>query len=571
MSTLTPLLEASPSLAESPYQPSASISYLPADAALFAVMMEHAAARPAAMPVVAGIGVPAAGLPDKAGEPGAKEAYADEQLEELAASMGIPRDLARLLLDSTRPADLAGASPGHSLTGRLLTDEDLILSSRSTATGDVPEYSNGPAEPSSTSGQSAGSVPPDSYSWLLSSLGPGRSNVERLLPEDAVTRDPQPVGAGLSVRIANPSRGNGIDPNSGAAALQDRHADGPAALMAWPGTGERMSPAPSMQAATLQDPRFGTEMDAAVPDLGVRVEGGEAQDHFEAVNRVSVDATPDTSIEWTGQSRVLQGQWAATGWEKRITESPEWNEIPNALPDLAPPSPGDKTSMGMADQKGNGLAAGQSGVSLGERTSSSTLGDDIGAGERWILALREADVPPMPMRDIVPSSAPGGAVTPANGTSLSGPTSLRLPDRNDPDGRAAFMREVADRMVVQIREQDWNVNLSLSPEGLGGMTIQLAFEGNALSATISATHSETRALVQEGLPQLRNQLESAGITVGEVSVGTMLGGQTDQSSLFRERQAPTGRENRLSGRSAYGEAPDVPRPTSHEGQLDVFV
>jgi hypothetical protein len=571
MSTVTPLLEASPSLAESPYQPSASVSYLPADAALFAVMMEHAAARPAAMSAIAGTPMPAAGLPDKAGESGAKEAYADEQLEELAASMGIPRDLARLLLDSTRPADRAGASPVHSLIGRLLTDEDLLVSSRSTATGGVPEYTHRPAEPSSTSGQAAGWVAPDSYSWLLASQGPGTSDTERSLPEGAVTRDPHPVGAGLSALVAHPSRGNGVDTNTGQAAPQDRHADYAAALMALSGTGERISPVPSMQVATLQDHRFATEVDATVQDHAVRVEDGEAQDHFEAVIRVSVDAAPDTSIEWTAQSRLLQGQWAAAVWEKRITESPEWNEIPNAPPDLAPPSTSDKTSMGMAEQKGNGLAAGQSGLSLRERTSSSNVDNDNGAAERWILALREADVPAMPMHEIGPSSASGGAVTPANGTSLSEPASLRLPDRNDPDGRAAFMREVADRMVVQIRDQDWNVHLSLSPEGLGGMTIQLAFEGNALSATIAATHSETRALVQEGLPQLRNQLESAGIAVGEVSVGPMLGGQTDQSSPFRERQVPTGREDRLSGRAAYGEDPDAPQPTSHDGQLDVFV
>ena len=74
-----------------------------------------------------------------------------------------------------------------------------------------------------------------------------------------------------------------------------------------------------------------------------------------------------------------------------------------------------------------------------------------------------------------------------------------------------FADAVAQRVLGQIRDDNWSVRMQLQPADLGTMDIDLTLRGNAVAATVGVANGEVRALLESGLPRLRESLESAGL------------------------------------------------------------
>jgi flagellar hook-length control protein FliK len=83
----------------------------------------------------------------------------------------------------------------------------------------------------------------------------------------------------------------------------------------------------------------------------------------------------------------------------------------------------------------------------------------------------------------------------------------------------AFADAVAQRMLGQIRKDDWTVSLQLEPADMGTLDIDLTLRGNAVAATVGVTNGEVRALLESGLPRLRESLESAGLQLAGWTFG----------------------------------------------------
>lgn len=83
----------------------------------------------------------------------------------------------------------------------------------------------------------------------------------------------------------------------------------------------------------------------------------------------------------------------------------------------------------------------------------------------------------------------------------------------------AFADAVAQRVLGQIREDDWRVSLQLEPADMGTLDIDLTLRGNAVAATIGVVNGEVRALLESGLPRLRESLESAGLQLAGWTFG----------------------------------------------------
>ena len=83
----------------------------------------------------------------------------------------------------------------------------------------------------------------------------------------------------------------------------------------------------------------------------------------------------------------------------------------------------------------------------------------------------------------------------------------------------AFADAVAQRVLGQIRNENWSVSLQLDPANLGAMEIDLTLRGNAVTANLGVANAEVRALLEAGLPRLKESLEASGLQLANWSFG----------------------------------------------------
>ena len=100
-------------------------------------------------------------------------------------------------------------------------------------------------------------------------------------------------------------------------------------------------------------------------------------------------------------------------------------------------------------------------------------------------------------------------------------THLPLPDSKmtAEDRSRTFAEAVAQRVIGQIRNENWSVSLQLEPLNMGSMDIDLSLRGTEVSATVGVANAEVRTLLEAGLPRLRETLESSGLQLAGWSFG----------------------------------------------------
>ena len=136
----------------------------------------------------------------------------------------------------------------------------------------------------------------------------------------------------------------------------------------------------------------------------------------------------------------------------------------------------------------------------------------------------------------------------------------------------AFADAVGERVLAQIRDDDWNVRLQLEPANMGTVDIDLTLRGTAVVANVSVANGEVRALLESGLPRLRDSLETAGLqlagwTFGQSGSRPFNGSaQGWTAQAVRRQQAATGDD---SVNSAPLHAIAAREPSSRA--IDLFV
>ncbi len=98
---------------------------------------------------------------------------------------------------------------------------------------------------------------------------------------------------------------------------------------------------------------------------------------------------------------------------------------------------------------------------------------------------------------------------------------LRVLDQrmNFEDRTQSFADAVAQRIMNQVRSENWNVSLQLEPGNLGSMDISLLLRGSELTANVNMSSTEAKAILQAGLPRLQESLESYGLQLAGWSFG----------------------------------------------------
>ncbi|MFZ9477659.1 MAG: flagellar hook-length control protein FliK [Steroidobacteraceae bacterium] len=197
--------------------------------------------------------------------------------------------------------------------------------------------------------------------------------------------------------------------------------------------------------------------------------------------------------------------------------------------------------------------------------------DKINQVAQPALAAQYNSAADLPAFEVIRVTSP--ELNAAERSSASLPT-LVVPSAEQASGDRvrAFADAVAQRVLGQVKSEAWNVRLALEPQNLGAMDIELTLNGTDLSANIGVANIEVRALLEAGLPRLREALESSGLNLSQWSFA-QYGANSNRHPNAERSFSRLVRERSEGGVArAAGETAIVPRRIEDSSRvLDMFV
>jgi flagellar hook-length control protein FliK len=143
----------------------------------------------------------------------------------------------------------------------------------------------------------------------------------------------------------------------------------------------------------------------------------------------------------------------------------------------------------------------------------------------------------------------------------------------DADERQAMTQRLAEglaqRISAQIAQNNWKLQVELRPAHLGQVNIELAMNGGQLEARFDATQVGARAMIQEGLDRLRQDLERSGMNVAYLGMQAGGGSSGGGKPTLRSRSGETAQ----AGQTEAIREPALSERSSRVGRdgLDVMV
>jgi len=138
------------------------------------------------------------------------------------------------------------------------------------------------------------------------------------------------------------------------------------------------------------------------------------------------------------------------------------------------------------------------------------------------------------------------------------------------------LKQAADRIVTQVRQDSREARLQLDPPELGKLDIQLVVEGERMHAHIVAESADVGALIQTHLPELKHALQSRQLALESVRVDVQGGGGdlTSSSQRFRQESPSSGQgqagQQALQAKETESESSSIVAPVSHQGRVSVW-
>ena len=136
---------------------------------------------------------------------------------------------------------------------------------------------------------------------------------------------------------------------------------------------------------------------------------------------------------------------------------------------------------------------------------------------------------------------------------------------------------LAARMMAQIDKGEWQIRLSVAPQHLGPIDIDLQMRGHRIDAQFQVAHGQTQAMIQDGLPRLRDAVGASGMDLASVWVsggwnernrGNPTPGQPDNPAPLALKE-DGGDEQTVSGTPAVDS--DRPGRGSRPGAVDILI
>jgi flagellar hook-length control protein FliK len=125
--------------------------------------------------------------------------------------------------------------------------------------------------------------------------------------------------------------------------------------------------------------------------------------------------------------------------------------------------------------------------------------------------------------DIAPGNGiPPAAVNanpPASGLEKLTTGDTRSPAVNAHLHSAAWPQQFSDKIVWLARNDQQSAQLTINPPQLGPIQISLYLSGDQATIAFASPHAEVRQAIESAMPQLKEMLSSAGISLGQSNVG----------------------------------------------------
>jgi len=139
----------------------------------------------------------------------------------------------------------------------------------------------------------------------------------------------------------------------------------------------------------------------------------------------------------------------------------------------------------------------------------------------------------------VTGSPSTGGVNQSGGrsTEAAGAESTESGRRTDVADRARLVHRIA-KAFQKMGIDSGQVRLKMHPDELGGVQIEMQVNGRSVKAKVIADGEEARQLLQDSLPELRQRLESQGLTVERLDVE--LRSENESSSLLNQNHQHQG-------------------------------
>ena len=93
--------------------------------------------------------------------------------------------------------------------------------------------------------------------------------------------------------------------------------------------------------------------------------------------------------------------------------------------------------------------------------------------------------------------------------------------------------------VLQRGDGSYHLSVQLHPAELGGVRLDVRLHDGQVSLQLRADTQAGHAALRDNLPQLRHELEAAGVSAGALDLGDWTGGQQPPPDASRRQSAPT--------------------------------
>ena len=107
----------------------------------------------------------------------------------------------------------------------------------------------------------------------------------------------------------------------------------------------------------------------------------------------------------------------------------------------------------------------------------------------------------------------------------------------DPTTAREVVEQIAARVDAESADRAATIEIQLSPPELGVVRLRLVTENDLLTARIEVANREIQAMVESGLPELKDQLLEQGVQVQSFDVSCHSGAHSDAeqfSNMFRQ-------------------------------------
>lgn len=109
----------------------------------------------------------------------------------------------------------------------------------------------------------------------------------------------------------------------------------------------------------------------------------------------------------------------------------------------------------------------------------------------------------------------------------------------------AWPKQFGEKIVWLARNDQQTAQININPPQLGPIQITLNLNGDQASAIFASPHAEVRQAIEAAMPQLKEMLSSAGISLGDANVSANLAQQSPDNPFLAANKNQSGHENAI--------------------------